>query len=64
MGVSRRSGDRPNVRKCRKCPGRFPVGSLVAGECPDCAGLAALTLRGEGGKFISFTGRTTIRGDR
>jgi hypothetical protein len=45
----------PNLRRCRHCKGSFPSGSLVAGDCPACAGLTPLPLRGEGGKFIKFT---------
>ena len=32
--------------------GPIPAGSLVAGQCPDCAGLQPLPLRGEGGRFL------------
>jgi hypothetical protein len=49
--------------KCRKCRCAVPLGSLVAGECPDCAGLAPLDLRGAGGRFISFSS-APVRGDR
>jgi hypothetical protein len=55
----------PKLRTCRSCRGQFPAGSLVRGECPTCAGLAPLPLRGEGGKFITFTtGSPSTGGDR
>jgi hypothetical protein len=44
----------PKLRKCRTCRGAFPAGSLVAGECSACAGLLALPLRGEGGRYIAL----------
>jgi hypothetical protein len=56
------SGHEAKMRKCRKCQGRFPMGSLVNGECPSCAGLELLPLRGEGGRFVSFNLRAG--GDR
>ena len=46
----------PLAKKCRTCHDLHPVGALTFGQCPDCAGLIALPLRGAGGRFISFTG--------
>ena len=59
------SGDAPSTRsaagarpaeprwsRCRTCRHMFVAASLVAGDCPGCAGLVALPLRGEGGKFL------------
>lgn len=40
------------TKKCRTCDRPHPAGSLIAGECPDCAGLVALPLRGERGWFL------------
>jgi hypothetical protein len=40
------------TRPCRTCEKKFPTGQLVHGECPDCAGLDALPLRGAGGRFL------------
>jgi hypothetical protein len=45
----------PLAKRCRTCGDLFPVGALTFGQCPDCAGLVALPLRGAGGRFISFT---------
>ena len=42
-------------KKCCTCTALVPAGALVAGECPQCAGLVALPLRGEGGRFLSLT---------
>ena len=53
----------PKQRKCRQCKASFPSGSLIAGECPTCVGLDPLPLRGEGGKFITFTAKPA-GGDR
>ncbi len=50
---SRTSG--PLSKRCRTCTELHPVGALTFGQCPDCAGLIALPLRGDGGRFISFT---------
>jgi len=44
----------PSCKPCRTCTDLHPVGALVFGQCPDCAGLVALPLRGEGGRFISL----------
>ena len=41
-------------RKCKTCSSEV-TGPLLHGECPDCAGLVALPLRGEGGRFMTFT---------
>ena len=46
---------KPRLRKCKSCEQMVAAGSLVGGQCPDCAGLVALPLRGEGGRFIKFT---------
>jgi hypothetical protein len=45
----------PLAKRCRTCGDLFPVGALTFGQCPDCAGLVALPLRGPGGRFTSFT---------
>ena len=45
----------PLAKPCRTCAEVHPVGRLHFGQCPDCAHLVALPLRGEGGRFISFT---------
>ncbi len=42
----------PRHRKCTTCTTPTPAGRLVGGQCPDCAGLVALPLRGEGGRFL------------
>jgi hypothetical protein len=42
----------PRTRACRSCRTPTTVGRLVGGECPDCAGLIPLPLRGEGGRFL------------
>jgi len=51
----------PQAKRCRTCHDLHPVGALTFGQCPDCAGLVALPLRGPGGRFISFT-RTSTQG--
>ncbi|GAA0244945.1 hypothetical protein GCM10009539_32970 [Cryptosporangium japonicum] len=43
---------RPRVRDCATCHEPHPVGALVRGECPRCAGLVALPLRDEKGRFL------------
>jgi hypothetical protein len=48
----------PLAKPCRTCGDLHPVGALTFGQCPDCAGLVALPLRGEGGRFISFAPAT------
>jgi hypothetical protein len=45
----------PLAKRCRTCNELYPVGALTFRQCPDCAGLVALPLRGSGGRFISFT---------
>ncbi len=42
----------PKYRKCTTCKDHVPTGRVVNGQCPDCAGLVALPLRGEGGRFL------------
>ena len=44
--------DSGRTKKCRTCRGSFPAGRIVNGECPSCAGLTPLLLRGSGGKFL------------
>jgi hypothetical protein len=44
----------PQAKRCRTCGDLYPVGALTFRQCPDCAGLVALPLRGAGGRFISF----------
>jgi hypothetical protein len=39
-------------RGCKTCKHSVPASSLLHGECPDCAGLQPLPLRGEGGRFL------------
>jgi hypothetical protein len=39
-------------RSCSTCRQSVPSGSLVGGQCPDCAGLQPLPLGGEGGRFL------------
>jgi hypothetical protein len=46
--VRRRRG----YRACTACKHAVPASSLIHGECPDCAGLQPLPLRGEGGRFL------------
>jgi hypothetical protein len=41
-------------RKCKTCSSEV-TGPLLHGQCPDCAGLVALPLRGERGRFMTFT---------
>lgn len=45
----------PLAKPCRTCEDLHPVGALTFGQCPECAGLIALPLRGERGRFISLT---------
>jgi hypothetical protein len=55
----------PLAKRCRICHELHPVGALTFGQCPDCAGLVALPLRGAGGRFISFTRTSTpVGGER
>jgi hypothetical protein len=51
---------RPRLAACRTCGVRVLSGSRVAGDCPKCAGLVPLDLRGADGRFWSVptTGRT------
>lgn len=42
----------PGYRACRACKHAVPASALLHGECPDCAGLQPLPLRGEGGRFL------------
>ena len=42
----------PIGKRCRTCDALFPVGALTFGQCPDCAGLVALPLRGADGRFL------------
>src|SRR4051812_41803634 len=39
-------------RACRTCKHAVPASALLHGQCPDCAGLQPLPLRGEGGRFL------------
>jgi hypothetical protein len=55
--VLRRTG--PLAKRCRTCNDLHPVGALSFGQCPDCAGLVALPLRGPGGRFITLTNVTS-----
>jgi len=55
MRSQRTPGQAPPRRvnkKCRTCRTSYPAGSLVAGQCADCAGLVALPLRGERVRFL------------
>jgi hypothetical protein len=45
----------PLAKPCRTCGDLHPVGALTFRQCPNCAGLVALPLRGPGGRFITFT---------
>jgi hypothetical protein len=54
----------PQAKRCRTCNELYPVGALTFRQCPDCAGLVALPLRGAGGRFISFTSRSSVGGER
>jgi hypothetical protein len=45
---------RVRMAACETCGERVPAGSRVAGECPECAGLVPLDLRGADGRFLSF----------
>ena len=50
----------PRTKTCRTCKTPTPTGRLVGGDCPTCAGLVALPLRGEGGRFLpGLTDRPT-----
>ncbi|GLY27429.1 hypothetical protein [Kineosporia sp. NBRC 101731] len=49
----------PLAKPCRTCTEVHPVGRLHFGQCPDCAHLVALPLRGEVGRFMSFTRQDT-----
>jgi hypothetical protein len=52
------AASRPRLKACRSCRSLTVAGRLVAGVCPDCAGLVPLPLRGEGGRFLpGLTGR-------
>src|SRR4051812_23823309 len=42
----------PGYRACKTCKHAVPASALLHGECPDCAGLQPLPLRGEGGRFL------------
>ena len=42
----------PRTKNCTTCKTPTPTGRLVSGDCPSCAGLVALPLRGEGGRFL------------
>lgn len=53
----------PLAKPCRTCGDLHPVGALQFGQCPDCAGLIALPLRGPGGRFISLTHPTASSTD-
>jgi hypothetical protein len=50
----------PLAKRCRTCDELHPVGALVFGQCPECAGLVALPLRGPGGRFISLTHHSAV----
>jgi hypothetical protein len=53
---------RPRSKACRSCRSPTVAARLVAGVCPDCAGLVPLPLRGAGGRFLpGLTGRRTPR---
>jgi hypothetical protein len=54
----------PLAKRCRTCNDLHPVGALTFRQCPDCAGLVALPLRGAGGRFISFTTGSRVGGER
>jgi hypothetical protein len=57
---------RRGYRACTTCQHAVPASSLLHGECPDCAGLQALPLRGEGGRFLpglTAPSKTSNRGD-
>jgi hypothetical protein len=53
------AGRARGYRACKSCKHAVPASSLLHGECPDCAGLQPLPLRGEGGRFLP--GLTTSR---
>jgi len=53
----------PLAKRCRTCNDLYLVGALTFRQCPDCAGLVALPLRGAGGRFISFT-TSPVGGER
>ena len=48
-------------RRCRSCRRPFPASRLVAGDCPQCAGLIALPLRSHTGRFMPGLGETATR---
>ena len=54
----------PLAKRCRTCNDLYPVGALTFRQCPECAGLVALPLRGPGGRFISFTRTRQCGGER
>ncbi len=47
------------TKRCRTCDRPYPPGSLIGGECPDCAGLVPLPLRGDRGRFLPGITHTT-----
>jgi hypothetical protein len=54
--------DAARTKKCRTCRASFPAGQIMNGQCPTCAGLQALPLRGEGGKFLPGLTPASTRG--
>jgi hypothetical protein len=57
------AGSAGRARRCRTCKRDVHI-ALVHGECPDCAGLIALPLRGDGGRFLSFGDSTKAAAQR
>ena len=47
---------KPHLSTCKTCGEAEVSTSLVAGECPECAGQLTFTLRGEGGRFLPNLG--------
>lgn len=48
-----RSTRRKGTKLCAACGTFVSAGSLVAGECPPCAGLITLPLRDARGRFLT-----------
>jgi len=48
-----RPARRKGMKLCAACGTFVSAGSLVAGECPPCAGLIALPLRDARGRFLT-----------
>jgi hypothetical protein len=54
----------PKLANCKTCGDPEVSTSLIAGECPECAGQLAFPLRGEGGRFLANLAPRRRGGDR